>query len=235
MVSRPKKRQSPGNRRLSPRLGSKGPLVAFDFDGTLTAKDSFTAFLRWRIGPLAYYGKMLRLAPAAIGYLFDRDRGKIKSAAIRVYLGGVQQSQLEQEAADFAAAMAPLMLRPDALRVWRRHRADGARMAIVSASPETIVAPFARGLGADLLIASHIAFDHHGRVSGGLVGRNCRGPEKVTRLREIFGDEVRLSAAYGDTDGDKEMLALSEHGFMRLFVGDPSRRTHSVGPKRRRR
>ncbi len=224
MVTRPEERQSPGQGPLSGGLSRQGPLVAFDFDGTLTTSDSFTAFLRWRIGGLAYYADMIRLLPAAIGYLINRDKGKLKAAAIRVYLRGLPREILEQEAAEFASVMAPLILRPDALKVWRRHRADGARMVIVSASPETIVAPFARGLGADLLIASQIAFDKSGRVGGGLHGRNCRGPEKVKRLREQFGEDVRLMAAYGDTDGDNEMLELSEQKFMRLFVGDPAKR-----------
>jgi len=227
MVTRPGERQSPGQspqRPLSAGLSRQGPLVAFDFDGTLTTTDSFTAFLRWRIGAGAYYADMLRLLPAGVRYLFNRDKGKLKSAAIRVYLRGLPRGVLEQEAAEFASVMAPLILRPDALKVWRRHRADGARMVIVTASPETIVAPFARGLGADLLIASQIAFDASDRVAGGLYGRNCRGPEKVYRLREQFGEEVRLTAAYGDTDGDKEMLDLSEQKFMRLFVGDPAKR-----------
>jgi phosphatidylglycerophosphatase C len=224
MVTPPEERQGVGQRPLSSGLSRQGPLVAFDFDGTLTTTDSFTAFLRWRVGGLAYYTDMLRLLPAAIRYLFHRDKGKLKAAAIRVYLRGLPRKVLEEEAAEFASVMAPLILRPDALKVWRRHRADGARMVIVTASPESIVAPFARGLGADLLIASQIAFDKDDRVGGGLYGRNCRGPEKVKRLREQFGADIRLTAAYGDTDGDKEMLDLSEQRFMRLFVGDPAKR-----------
>jgi phosphatidylglycerophosphatase C len=224
MVTRPEERQSPGKRVLSAGLSRQGPLVAFDFDGTLTTTDSFTAFLRWRIGDFAYYSDMVRLLPAAIRYLVDRDKGALKSAAIRVYLRGLPRDVLEQEAAEFASVMAPLILRPDALKVWRRHRADGARLVIVSASPETIVAPFARGLGADLLIASQIAFDQADRVANGLYGRNCRGAEKVKRLRDQFGDDIRLMAAYGDTDGDKDMLELAEQKFMRLFVADPAKR-----------
>lgn len=230
MVTRPDERQGAeaesgaGATLLPGRLQREGPLVAFDFDGTLTTTDSFTAFLRWRIGASAYYIKMLRLLPAGVGYLFNRDKGKLKSAAVHAYLRGLPRDVLEQEAAEFASVMAPLILRPDALKVWRRHRADGARMVIVSASPESIVAPFARGLGADLLIASQIAFDPQGRVSHGLLGRNCRGPEKVRRLREVFGDDLRLTAAYGDTDGDREMLELAEQRFMRLFVGAPGKR-----------
>lgn len=224
MVMRPEERQSPLRGPISGAgLSRQGPLVAFDFDGTLTTHDSFTAFLKWRVGAFAYYADMIKMIPAAIRYVFNRDRGKIKSAAIRVYLRGLPRDILEQEAAEFATMMAPVMLRPDALKVWRRHRADGARMVIVSASPEAIVAPFARGLGADLLIASQLAYDDHNRVGGGLYGRNCRGPEKVYRLKEVFGETVHLTAAYGDTDGDKEMLDLAEQKFMRLFVADPGK------------
>ncbi len=201
----------------------QGPLVAFDFDGTLTVSDSFTAFLKWRAGAAAYYAEMIRLAPATISYLGKRDPGRLKSAAIRAYLRGLPRKLLEDEAAEFASAFAPSMLRPDALKVWRRHRADGARMVIVSASPEPIVAPFARGLGADLLIASLISYDKDDRVGNGLLGRNCRGPEKVRRLKEHFGEDVHLAAAYGDTDGDREMLEIAEQKFMGLFVGDPGK------------
>lgn len=205
-------------------LSRQGPLVAFDFDGTLTTNDSFLAFLKWRVGPLAYYLDLARMLPAAVRYLFNRDNGKIKSAAIRVFLKGLPREILDEEAAEFAAVAAPMLLRPDALKVWRRHRADGARMVIVTASPEQIVAPFARGLGADLLIASQLQFDSNDRVGNGLFGRNCRGPEKAHQLQSIFGQDVRLAAAYGDTDGDTEMLDIAEQKFMRLFVGDPAKR-----------
>ena len=40
---------------------------------------------------------------------------------------------LEQEASEFAAASAPLLLRPDALKAWRRHRHDGARTRLAAA------------------------------------------------------------------------------------------------------
>jgi phosphatidylglycerophosphatase C len=202
-------------------LKQSGPIVAFDFDGTLTVSDTFMAFLRWREGPLGYHTGMARLAPSAAGFLFDRNVDRLKSAAVRTFLRGLPMTILEEEAREFAATAAPILLRPDALKVWRRHRADGARMVIVTASPEPVIAPFARGLGADLLIGTALAVDKEDRLTGGLKGRNCRGPEKARRLREVFGPDVRLSAAYGDTDGDDDMLDMAEHRFMRLFVGDP--------------
>jgi phosphatidylglycerophosphatase C len=195
------------------------PLVAFDFDGTLTVRDSFMAFLRWRVTPAAWYAGMLRLLPAAAGYVFHRSRGRIKAAAVRVFLKGMPREQLEQEAKAFAEYIAPTFFRPDALVVWRRWRARGARVVIVTASPDILVAPFARGLGADALIGTELAFDDQDRVAGGLKGANCRGPEKVKRLKQTFGDDMILKAAYGDTTGDKDMLAIAEESGYQIFKG----------------
>ncbi|MBC7667871.1 MAG: HAD-IB family hydrolase [Gemmatimonadaceae bacterium] len=197
------------------------PLVAFDFDGTLTVRDSFTAFLRWRVSPARHALGMIRLAPAAVVYLFDRNRGKIKAAAVREFLRGVSLERLERDARAFAQSEAPKLFRPDALAVWRRWRAKGAKLVIVTASPDMIVAPFARGLGADLLIGSRLALDLNDKITGALLGPNCRGPEKVVRLREQFGDDMSLAAAYGDTSGDREMLAIAHEKGYRIFRGKP--------------
>ena len=64
---------------LGPAPGQ--PLVAFDFDGTLTVRDSFTDFLRWRVGAVGYLFGMARLTPAALSYLRTKDRGAIKATA----------------------------------------------------------------------------------------------------------------------------------------------------------
>ena len=195
------------------------PLVAFDFDGTLTVRDSFMAFLRWRVSTAAWYAGLARLAPAAAGYVFHRSRGRIKAAAVRVFLKGMPRAQLESEAKAFAEFIAPTFFRPDALVVWRRWRSRGARLIIVTASPEILVAPFARGLGADGLIGTELAFDAQDRVAGGFAGANCRGPEKVRRLKEVFGEDMVLKAAYGDTTGDADMLAIAEEKGYQIFKG----------------
>ena len=195
------------------------PLVAFDFDGTLTSRDSFLAFLAWRAGARRYAAGVLGLAPDAAAYLFHSDRGRLKAALIRRFLAGVPRAELERQAKTFAGLEAPSLFRPDAVRAWRRWQGEGARLVIVTASPEPVIAPFAKGLGADALIATRLIYDAEGRVTGGLDGPNCRGPEKVRRLREVFGPDVQLEAAYGDTAGDREMLTLAEEQGMKVFNG----------------
>ncbi|MGZ6019535.1 MAG: HAD-IB family hydrolase [Phenylobacterium sp.] len=197
------------------------PIVAFDFDGTLTIRDSYTTFLKWRAGPKRYAAGIVRLIPAALAYLIHRDRGRIKAAATREYLRGVPRETLEADARRYAEQFSRSLLRPDVVATWKRWRGEHVRLVIVTASPETIVAPFARELGADALIGTQLAFDGQDRVTGNFIGRNCRGPEKVVRLKAAFGPGVQLKAAYGDTGGDREMLAAAELPGYRVFKGIP--------------
>jgi len=199
------------------RAGEFRPLVAFDFDGTLTWKDSFLAFLAWRAGPARHALGMVRLGPAALTYARNRDRTALKAAVVREYLAGARRADLEAQAQTFAARASRRLLRPDAVRCWRHWQSTGARLIIVTASPEFVVAPFARGLGAELLIGTRLAWSEDGRASGGFDGPNCRGEEKAVRLRAVFGADVRLEAAYGDSAGDIEMLALADEAGMKVF------------------
>jgi phosphatidylglycerophosphatase C len=196
-------------------------IVAFDFDGTLTVRDTYTAFLAWRAGPIAYAAGLASLAPAALAYLTRPDRGAIKAAATRAFLRGVSRSEIERDANRFAQRRSAGLLRPDALACWEAWRARGALCVIVTASPEITVAPFATMLSADRLIGTRLAFDAADRLTGAFVGTNCRGEEKVRRLREAFGPDVRLAAAYGDTGGDAEMLALAEEKGFKVFRDVP--------------
>ena len=197
------------------------PIVAFDFDGTLTIRDSFTAFLRWRAGPARWALGLARLTPAVITYLQDRDRGRIKAASVREFLGGLDRSALEAEAERFADLIWPRFIRPDALACWQAWGAKGAHRVIVTASPEITVAPFARRLGAEALLGTHMTFDDADRVTGAFTGPNCRGEEKVRRLRAAYGEDLQLAAAYGDTSGDTEMLAFAAEAGFRVFTKRP--------------
>ena len=211
------------DRQPSPGGESGGgrPIVAFDFDGTLTTHDSFTAFLAWKAEPLPYLAGLAGLLPHIAAYGVTRDRGRLKAAAVAAFLGGEPIAELETEAEAFAMEKAQAMFRPDAVHAWRNWREQGALMVIVTASPETVVRPFARALGADLLIGTRLHLDQQNRVTGRFEGPNCRGPEKVVRLRQAFGDDVTLAAAYGDTAGDREMLQLAKVKGYRLFKGKP--------------
>lgn len=197
------------------------PIVAFDFDGTLTVRDSFTAFLRWRAGRRGWLKGLVKLTPAIAAYASDRDRGRIKAASVRQFLKGVSRQELADDAETFASEIWSAFLRPDALECWEDWGRKGAHRVIVTASPETTVAPFARRLGAEALLGTQLLFDDQNRVTGAFACENCRGAEKVRRLKEAYGEDFTLAAAYGDTSGDTEMLAIAEEAGFRRFRARP--------------
>ncbi|MGV3580558.1 HAD-IB family hydrolase [Brevundimonas sp.] len=200
---------------------STRPIVAFDFDGTLTIRDSFTQFLRWRAGPGGWALGLVKMAKATAAYARNRDRGKIKAASVKVFLKGVARAELEADAARFADHVWDTFMRPDALEVWNEWGRRGAHRVIVTASPEITVAPFAKRLGAEALLGTAMNFDAEDRVTGRFDGANCRAEEKVRRLRAAYGPSVRLAAAYGDTSGDTEMLQIADEKGFRVFRAKP--------------
>ncbi len=200
-----------------------GAIVAFDFDGTLTIRDSFTEFLRWRAGKRGWALGLAKMTPAVATYARTRDRGRVKAASVRVFLKGVPRSELEADSARFCDHIWDRFMRPDALACWDDWGRRGAHRVIVTASPEIVIAPFATRLKADALLGTKLVLDAEDRVTGRFSSANCRAEEKVRRLQTAYGPDVRLAAAYGDTSGDTEMLAIADAPGFRVFTGRPAR------------
>jgi phosphatidylglycerophosphatase C len=177
--------------------------------------------MAWRFDTLRLISGLLRLTHAFLRYTWNQDRGRLKASLVAEFLAGRPIVELEADAERFAEIMAPRLFRPDALATWRDWGERGAFRVIVTASPDVIVAPFARRLGAEALLGTRLGVDARGRITGALDGLNCRGTEKVVRLKTAFGEDVRLAAAYGDTAGDREMLAIAEVRGYRVFKAKP--------------
>lgn len=194
----------------------EGTLALFDIDGTLTHADTMFAYVRhvvglpWMLLGLALLSPMLVLA--RLGLI---DRGAAKGAMLRFFLGRRDKPALEAAAEDFKNTVLKGVVRPAGLERLRAHQAEGHRVFLVSASLDLWLAPWARDLGVPLL-ATPTRWES-GRFAG-LGGPNNRGPEKVARVRAVVRPEdfARI-VAYGDSSGDREMLALADEGHMKPF------------------
>jgi phosphatidylglycerophosphatase C len=97
----------------------------------------------------------------------------------------------------------------------QEHKRRGHRLVLVSASPALYLTVWAARAGFDAVLATELEF-RDGRFSGRLASPNCWGPEKVRRLQQWFGDaRTQVLYAYGDSRGDREMLALADHAWLR--------------------
>jgi phosphatidylglycerophosphatase C len=111
-----------------------------------------------------------------------------------------------------------IQVKPEALERIKWHQAQGHRCIIVSASIETYLEPWAKAKGFSDVVSSKVETDENGRITGNLIGHNCRGLEKVKRIEKLLGPkENYLLYAYGDSKGDKEMLDFADHAFYRTF------------------
>lgn len=119
-------------------------------------------------------------------------------------------------------------MRPDTVARLAWHRAEGHRVVLVSASLRSYLTPLGEHLGADAVLCTDVEVGADGRLTGRLAGANCRGPEKVARLRRWLAgaglerDAVELWA-YGDSAGDRELLAAADRPLLVAGVTVPAR------------
>lgn len=192
-------------------------LALFDFDGTITDRDSFVDFLRWSLpGPQLLAG-LLRCLPAVLGWklgLLSRQAGKERVMA--QFWGGLPLGDFERRCIDYATARIPELVRPGAMAAIENHRARGDRILVISASPENWIAPWCAAHGLELLATPLVV--ENGHITGRIDGRNCHGPEKVARLDGFLDrSDYGPVSAYGDSSGDREMLAIADHAHYRPF------------------
>ncbi len=195
-----------------------GRISAFDFDGTLTFKDSFISFLFDSFGISAVAWQLLIKPGLLVDYAWTHDRGALKSRLLYALLGPVTRNALKARIEAFVDKTGMGLFRPDALQTWQ---ATGGQRVIVTASPEMLVAPLGELIGADRVIGTRLGFSEEDRLLPDLDGPNCRGEEKMRRLRQAYGDDVVVEAAFGDTAGDREMIAAAGTGHYRVFHGRP--------------
>lgn len=196
-------------------------LAAFDFDGTLTHRDTLFGFLRAAFGDLAVSRGLARCAPAVVqarlgrgpADLHPRDVGKVR--LLRSLAAGRDATTVADQGRDYARTL-PQRFRPDVLARLRWHRREGHDVVLVSAGLCTYLDHLTAELDLEGVIACELAFDGGGRLTGELARPNVRGPEKEVRLREWMADRAPYGTiwAYGNSSGDRELLAMADHPTM---------------------
>jgi phosphatidylglycerophosphatase C len=192
------------------------PVAAFDFDGTLSRRDTFLPFLQRVCGAQRLYTALARSGPALSRVAVGRaDRDAVKDALLVRLLAGHPAAALTEAGHAYAGFLRRSdRLRPDTLTRAMQHLERGHRVVVVSASPSVYLEPLAAELGFAGVLATRLEIDAEGRVTGRMVGGNCRGPEKVARLEAWLNGSRPPLYAYGNSSGDRELLARADVGIM---------------------
>jgi phosphatidylglycerophosphatase C len=195
----------------------KRSIAFFDFDGTVTTKDTLIEFIRHSKGTAALASGFLVNLPSLIAFklgLISNQRAKEK--ILRYFYEGMLLSDFENICRSFATEVIPYLLRPEAKNEFEKLQKRNFEIVIVSASPETWIKPWADKLHFGLIASKLEIVD--GKITGRMAGTNCHGEEKVIRIRERFLlEEFQDIYTYGDSRADRPMLALGSKSFMKPF------------------
>lgn len=193
-------------------------VAAFDFDGTLTYRDSLLPFAIFTRGRLRSTLLVTAVLPQLLGFIVKLiPRQQAKEALLSQFFKGEHVETMRRWGQEFAHKGIPLLLRPEAMNRFFWHKQQGHRCVIVSASVDIYLAPWAYSVGFNDVLSSRLAVEDD-KITGKLVGANCWGPEKVRKLEALLGPKSGYQLyAYGDSRGDKEMLELADFGFNGTF------------------
>jgi HAD superfamily hydrolase (TIGR01490 family) len=193
-------------------------VAVFDFDGTITRRDSTLAFCLAAVPRPRLLLGTARVSPQLAAYRFRLlPNWAVKEAVLRAFFAGAAEEALRARAAAWAVRDLPRLVRPAAADRLRWHQEQGHRVVIASASLELFLEPWARSAGIDDVVATRLEV-RGGLLTGRLDGGNCYGQAKLDRVRDLLGglDGTEIYA-YGDSRGDREVLAAAGHAFYRPF------------------
>ena len=198
----------------APRSDRVG-VAAFDFDGTLVPGDSLLPFLRLLAGGRRVGRTFLLSGPSLVRtFCSGGGRDATKAVLLGHLLTGWPAEAVAGAGERYAARLERRIQPAMGERIgW--HRSQDHRLVLVSASLEVYLEPLGRRLGFDAVLATGLEIGDDGALTGRLQGANVRGSEKERRLRswltgELAGRPWELWA-YGDSTGDRELLAMADH------------------------
>lgn len=190
----------------------KKKIAVFDFDGTLTRKDTLLEFIKYSCGKRRFYWGMLLHIP----FIFLMKTGlyanwKVKQKVLCFFFGGWLYEDFASSGKAFSIEI-DKMLNERGMTLLRRQLDEADRVYVVSASVEEWVVPWCKSHGIDRVLATSIEVKE-GRLTGKLCSKNCYGKEKVSRLLQVEPDRENYNLyAVGDSRGDDDMLAFADKG-----------------------
>jgi HAD superfamily hydrolase (TIGR01490 family) len=200
----------------------KEKLAIFDIDFTLTKRETLVEF----------YFYMLKKNPKFIKYLpksiFStilyvlkiKDAAQAKKTFIR-FIDGIEESEMRKIVKEFYEKRLSKILYKDAIDTVRKMKAQGYKIYLISASAEFYLNEFYNIKEVDKVIGTRF-IKQDGLHRNEILGENCKGDEKVRRLKEVLAKEkievdFENSYMYSDSLSDLPLFNLVGHPYLINF------------------
>lgn len=191
--------------------------MLFDFDGTLTKKDTLFEFTRFAVGNTRFFlGLIILSAPLVLQKLKVISAQRAKEMFLSYYFKQIHIEDFNRLCESFCASKLPGLIRQKASHAIIQHQNQGSRIIILSASAANWIEPWASVNKIETIATELETFNN--RITGKINGTNCNGDEKVRRLKiKVNIKDYNEIIAYGDTSGDLPMLNLADIKYYKPF------------------
>ena len=194
-------------------------LTLFDLDGTLLDGDSDHAFCQFVVS--LGWADARSFAQRNDAYFADYLAGRLDVHAYVDFATapwrGRAVTELAQVSRRFMDEVVQPMLKPAARALVQRHREQGDRLALVTATNDFVTRPIAQALGIETLIATELARDAQGQATGAIAGVPAFREGKITRVQDWLAAEglalesFERSLFYSDSTNDLPLLERVSH------------------------
>lgn len=188
-------------------------ISVFDFDGTITTKDTLFEFMKFTHGKYFFYLKFIVLFPIIILYLFKiLPNYKAKQIIFNSFYKGMKIDAFNKKGILFIRII-EMNLNEKVIKQLKQSQANGNEIIIVSASIENWIIPWANSHNINHILGTQIEVVN-GVLTGNFSTKNCYGKEKVERLKKFLSNKEQYYIyAYGDSKGDVELLDFAHEAY----------------------
>jgi HAD superfamily hydrolase (TIGR01490 family) len=194
-------------------------LALFDLDGTLLPGDSDHAFGQFLVQQ--GWVDAASFAQRNDAFFADYQAGRLNIASYIDFVTEPLRARTPAQAAalreDYLRQAIRPMVRPEALALVEQHRQAGDRIAIVTATNDFLTRPIAALFGVGELIATELAHDAAGRVTGLIQGTPSFREGKIARVQQWLQPQgltladCERSVFYSDSTNDLPLLECCSH------------------------
>lgn len=202
-------------------------VYAFDFDGTLTKKDTFLAFIEYAKGyGKTFWGFFLFSPILILMKLRLFPNWKAKQMVFSWFFKGMNINEFNQICHEFADRNQRI-IRTGGWDTIRKALANGEQVIIITASIENWVKPFFKEFGNQIKVEGTKIDVRINQITGQFLTQNCYGVEKTKRLKEVFPYRQAYELiAFGDSNGDRYLLNEADESHYKPFRNE---KTDKIG------
>lgn len=194
-------------------------LAIFDIDYTITRKETLMQLFRYVIIKDI---RNIKFLPRALysGLMYSikvYDEKRVKESFLK-FIDGIDEKELSLLIKSFYKDVLEKILYKDAIEMMKNLKKQGYKIYLISASPEFYVREFYAIKEVDMIIGTKFTLKD-GKFTRRMQGENCKGEEKVRRLKEVLKRDnidvdYKNSYMFSDSLSDKPLLDLVGNAYL---------------------